>query len=235
MQSIFGTSCFEMKLWLIFTHPRERLVGMLLSSAPLWWGMRGDRKREMKEKWEGDGEGGGDQRWSGVGRAEPEPVVILRAACGCQRPCNPPPPLPSILSLSSPPPHHDKPDLLSIKEPQATSLLFPPFLPSSPHPICHLLCLCLGQLVGTGCRCQAWPLSSRSWHGGATSSPQWQHLESHLMGLGAFANLSTSFGYGARCQAGWSGRHHYWSTISGAMGEIQFKGLCLLDHLCVGT
>lgn len=225
-----------MKLWLILTHPPEHLVGMVLSSAPLWWGMRGDRKKGngKKKKWKRRREGG-EQRWSGVGRAEPEPVVILQGVWGCQRPCNPPPPLPSILSLSSPPPHHDKPDLLSIKEPQATFPLFPPFLPSGPHPICHLLCLCLGQLAGTGCCCQAWPLSSRSWQGVATSSPQWQHLESHLMGLGAFANLSTSFGNGACCQAGWSGRHHDWPTTSGATGEIKFKALCILDYLCVGT
>lgn len=54
-------------------------------------------------------------------------------------------PWPSFPTLSSHPPHHDKPDLLSSKEPPATCS-FSPKLPSSPrpyalvpHPICHLL------------------------------------------------------------------------------------------------
>ncbi len=79
-----------MKLWLIFTHPGGHQVVMHLSSAPLWWGMTGEKKkgnrREMRET-EGD-----EVEW----RAATRPVVILQGVRGCQWPCNPPPPLPSF-------------------------------------------------------------------------------------------------------------------------------------------
>ncbi|KAK5847733.1 hypothetical protein PBY51_016839 [Eleginops maclovinus] len=107
-------------------------------------------------------------------------------------------PTPALLSsLSSPPPQHDKPDRLSIKEPQAASLFFLLFLL-----ICHPHCLGLGRLTGTGCLCQAWPLSSQAWHGGAPTSPGGSVQKSHLMGLGAFANLSTNLRFGAAARPG---------------------------------
>lgn len=105
-------------------------------------------------------------------------------------PCNPPP-TPALLPiLSFSPPHHDKPDLLSIKGYRLPLLSpAPPFLPSGLHPICHLHCLDLGQLPGTrlslpGLAAGLIGLAMRNY-----PFPQWQHLESHLMGLGTFANL----------------------------------------------
>lgn len=55
-------------------------------------------------------------------------------------------PSPSFPTLSSPPPHHDKPDLLSIKEPPATCS-FSPNLPPRPFRIqCSLIpfVICVG-------------------------------------------------------------------------------------------
>lgn len=62
-----------------------------------------------------------------------------RGPGSCQKPCNPPPETPALHStLSSPPPHHDKPDLHSITEPQAASLLLPSLLFLSQRSSSHL-------------------------------------------------------------------------------------------------
>lgn len=192
-----------MKLWLIFPDPGERLVGMLLSSAPLWWGMTGREKRGNRREMR-DTERGGCERWSGEGRAAAGPVVILQGVKGCQRPCNPPAPLPSyplyhplhltmtnrICSLSK---SHRLPLLIFSFLTQWSSSHLSFTLPRSWSAHRDRLSLpgLAAELIG---------LARRShWF------PQQQHLESHLMGLGTFANLSTSFGCGARCQAGWSG------------------------------
>ena len=99
-------------------------------------------------------------------------AVILRGVWGCQRPCNPPPTPALLLPLSSPPPHHDKPDLLSIKEPQATSPIFPPFL--TQRSSSHLSFTLPRSWSARRDRLSLARLGRRAhsaWQGGATSSP----------------------------------------------------------------
>lgn len=170
-------------------------MGMLLSSTPLRSGMTEGRLSRVRR----------GSLWSTYGVREAARRLVIPP----QPSPPPPPPLPFLPTLSSPPPHHDKPDLLSIKEPQATSPFRPPlspFLPSGPHPICHLHRLGLGQLKGTRCRCQARPGGGRGgWQRKGSRFPPWQRLGSLLMGLGTSANLLISFTCGAPCQAAWSG------------------------------
>lgn len=109
-----------------------------------------------------------------------------RGPGSCQRPCNPSSEPPSLHStLSSPPPHHDKPDLHSITEPQATSPLPRPFFffPSSPHPICHLHRLCPGYTHRDNRHCQAQPRGSETWQRVASVSPWWPKLEKPFNGF----------------------------------------------------
>lgn len=171
---------------------------------------KGMKKKKKKnggtEEKSNDGGRGGVKRWSEEARGEERatgPVVILQGVWGCQRPCNPPPtpalhPL-SIIPSTSPwqtgsALYQRATGYLSsfssfLTQRSSSHLSFP--LPGSAHRDRLLLPGLAAELPG---------LARRS-----HQFPQWQHLESHLMGLGAFANLSTSFGYGARCQAGWSG------------------------------
>lgn len=74
---------FEMKLWLIFAHPRECLVGMLLYPALLWWGMRVDKKRgengrEMRD-W---GSRGAKVEWGRQRQSLWSPYGLYKAARG---------------------------------------------------------------------------------------------------------------------------------------------------------
>lgn len=110
-ESILGTGCFEMNLWLIFTPPEE----CLLACFSLWllWGEgceeRGKESREMRI-W----------RLKGVWRGEQH----QGRPAGSRLPSafNPAPAL-TLLFPSFPPSHHDKLDLWCIKKPQAT---YPP-------------------------------------------------------------------------------------------------------------
>lgn len=110
-----------------------------------------------------------------------------RGSGSCQRPCNPPPETPALHStLSSRPPHHDKPDLHSITEPQATSPL--PSIPSFSFsavliPFVIYTASVSVSLTGTGRPCQARPRGSEPWQGVASVSPWWPNLEKRLNGF----------------------------------------------------
>lgn len=143
--------------------------------------------------------------WGGEGPSPCRPAGCAGVA-RCLVILSPTGPSPSLPTLSSPPPHHDKPDLLSIKEPPATCS-FSPNLPSSPlpypvvpHPICHLRrARSRSSLRGCVVAARGWPGEGFFWQGnGRQLSSRWQHSERHLMGLGTFANLLISFGCNAQ-------------------------------------
>lgn len=185
-----------MKLWLIFTHPGGHLVGTLLSSAPEE--VRNDEreKKGNRREWERlKGEGwSGEQRqglWSSY--------RVYEAASGLVILPHPCPPSLSIIPSTSPW------QTGSALYQRATGYLssFSSFLTqrSSSHLSFALpWSACRDRLSLPGLAVELIGLARRS-----HQFPQWQHLGSHLMGLGAFANLSTSFGCGACCQVGWSG------------------------------
>ena len=199
-----------------------------------WGGGGGGGRREMSES---EGGRGGKDGKGGVGRWEGQGLlVILQGVWGCQRPCNPPP--------SSTPALHPLSIISSTSPWQTGSALYqttsgylspfsPPFLPSGPHPICHSHPSVLVSSQGQAVAARLGLPSSQAWQGGADQFPQWRHLESPLMGLGTFANLSTSFGSGNSLPS-WSGLALDWEgsplagAISGAMGEIKLKGCVLV-------
>lgn len=80
----------------------------------------------------------------------------------------------------------NKPQLLFHKAVSVSAL----FLPNGPRPTCHI------YTGFHGFRCQSLAAESRAL--AAPGFSQWHRLESLLMGLGVFANLSTSFSH---CQA----------------------------------
>lgn len=154
----YVSKCFETKLWLISAHPRERPVATLLSSAPLRWGMTEGRLSRARRS----------SLWSTYRVREAARCLVIPPTTTTA------PPLPSHFIIPSTSPWQTR---SALYQRTAGYLSFPsplfPFLPSGPHPICHLHRLGLGQLKGTRCRCQAWPggLGGAAGKGKATGSP----------------------------------------------------------------
>lgn len=135
----------------------------------------------------------------GATRGGREPSPRRPAGCAGAARClvipSPTGPSPSFPTLSSPPPHHDKPDLLSIKEPPATCSLstqpplLAPFLSSGPSS--HLSFAPASVLLaseGLRRRCQGLARRGtfcRAWQGnGCQLSSRWQHSEKPPNGFG---------------------------------------------------
>lgn len=148
--------------------------------------------------------------FSVVGDGGGDPSLCRPAGCAGLARClvisSPTGPSPSFPTLSSRPPHHDKPDLLSIKEPPATCSLSPKLAssplpyPLVPHPICHLRrARSRSSPGGCGLAARGWPGEGFIWQGkGRQLSSRWQPSERHLMGFTTFVHLQTSFGCDAQ-------------------------------------
>lgn len=113
-------------------------MGTLLSSTPLRSGMTEGRLLRVRR--------GG--LWSTYGVREAARCLVIPPP-NHHHHRHPSTPRPFLPTLSSPPPHHDKPDLLSIKEPQATSPCRPPSLLSYPAVLIPFVIYAVSVLVSS--------------------------------------------------------------------------------------
>lgn len=200
-----------MKHWLIFTHPEDCLIGLPLSLASLWWDMWGEREtgeKNRNERLKGEGKKEGEQcqdPWSSYRVYEAARGLVI----------SPYPVLhPISLILSTSP--WQTGSALDEKAKGYLLSFFPLSYPAAliPFVIYPASLLVNSQGLAVAARlllpglAAELPGLARTLH----QFPQCQHLETLLMGLGTFANLSTSFGCGSFCQAARSGTWLKWMS-----------------------